>query len=487
MLLRHIYHQPLAQASYLVGCAATGEALVVDPNRDIDHYLALAAREGLRITAVTETHIHADFVSGARELAARTGAQVYLSDEGPAAWKYAWAADARATLLHDGDHFMVGNVRVEALHTPGHTPEHLSFLVTDTAGANEPMGIFSGDVVFVGDVGRPDLLEKAAGVAGSTDQAARQLFRSLQRFRDLPAYLQVWPGHGAGSACGRALGAVPQSTVGYETRFNWAFAIHDEDAFVQAVLQDQPAPPRYFAQMKRVNKLGPPLTTDLPPVELLALAQLAGELALGTVIVDTRPAEQFAAGHIPGTLNLATDADVLTWAGWLLPFDQPFALIAEPQIVAETVALLRMIGLDTIAGFWTPAALTAWAADHGPLATIARAAPERVRPLIDRGAVTMVDVRTPQEYRGGHIRGSRNIPLSDLPARLDEIPSDQPVVVQCQSGVRSAIAASLLAGRGTTQVIDLVGGLSAWLATDQPATTTDRTPAAASVAVSGAA
>lgn len=482
MLLRHIYHQPLAQASYLVGCAATGEALVVDPNRDIEQYLALAEREGLRITAVTETHIHADFVSGARELAARTGAQVYLSDEGPADWKYAWAADAGAILLHDGDHFMVGNIRIEALHTPGHTPEHLSFLVTDTAGANEPMGIFTGDFVFVGDVGRPDLLEKAAGVAGSTDQAARQLFRSAQRLREFPEYLQIWPGHGAGSACGRALGAVPQSTVGYETRFNWAFAIRDEDVFVRAVLQDQPAPPRYFAQMKRVNKLGPALTTDLPPVEQLAPVQLADEPALGTVIVDTRSVEQFAAGHIPGTLNLAAGPDALTWAGWLLPYDQPFALIADPQAVAEAVSLLRMIGLDTIAGFWTPAALTAWAADHGPLATIERAVPERVRSLLDRGAVTVLDVRTAQEYRAGHIRGSYNIPLSDLPARLSEIPSDQPVVVHCQSGVRSAIAASLLSGRGKPQVTDLVGGFNAWRTADNPATT-DYPTQAASIAV----
>ena len=221
MFFRQLYTDHLAQASYLVGCQQTGEALVVDPTRDLDQYLNLAAREGLRITAVTETHIHADFVSGARALAARTGARLYLSGAGPAAWQYAYAAEAGATLLRDGDAFTVGTLRLEVLHTPGHTPEHLSFLLTDTGSAATPMGIFTGDFVFVGDVGRPDLVEKAAGQAGTTEGAARQLYQSLQRFRALPEYLQVWPGHGAGSACGKALGAVPQSTVGYELRTNW--------------------------------------------------------------------------------------------------------------------------------------------------------------------------------------------------------------------------------------------------------------------------
>ncbi len=206
MILRRLYQAQLAQASYLVGCSVTGAALIIDPNRDVKQYIDLAAQESLRITAVAETHIHADFVSGARELAQRTGAKLYLSDAGPAAWKYAFAAEAGAAQLHDGDSFHVGSVRVDVMHTPGHTPEHLSLLVTDTSSANEPMGIFTGDFVFVGDVGRPDLLEKAAGVAGSTAQAAQDLFHSIQRVRDLPDYLQIWPGHGAGSACGRALG-----------------------------------------------------------------------------------------------------------------------------------------------------------------------------------------------------------------------------------------------------------------------------------------
>ena len=244
MFFRRFYDDQLAQASYLVGCQATGQALVVDPNRHIEPYLRAAEAEGLRVTHVSETHIHADFVSGARELARRAGATLLLSDTGGADWRYRYAAEDGATLLADGDRFLVGRVEVKALHTPGHTPEHLTFLVTDTTVAGEPMGALTGDFIFVGDVGRPDLLERAARVAGTMETSARQLFQSLQRFAALPDYVQLWPGHGAGSACGKSLGAVPQSTLGYEKRFNWAFAVEDEDEFVRAVLAGQPDPPR---------------------------------------------------------------------------------------------------------------------------------------------------------------------------------------------------------------------------------------------------
>jgi hydroxyacylglutathione hydrolase len=365
MFLRQLYHDGLAQASYLIGCQATGAALVIDPNRNIEQYLAAAQRAGLRITAVTETHIHADYVSGARELAQRTGAQLYLSDMGPAEWKYAYAVGAGATLLHDGDHFMVGNVRIEALHTPGHTPEHIAFLVTDTAHARLPMGLISGDFVFVGDVGRPDLLERAAGIGGTMEGAARQLFHSMERFRALPDYLQVWPGHGAGSACGKALGAVPQSTVGYEKATSWAFGMQAEDGFVRAVLEGQPDPPRYFAQMKRVNKQGPALRpTHLPPQ--LSREHLTAALAGELVVVDTRPADTYAADHLPGTINIPASDDFLTWAGWLLPYDRPLGLIVDAAQLQRVHDELLLIGLDQVAGYWPPSVLDDWQA-AGPL------------------------------------------------------------------------------------------------------------------------
>jgi hydroxyacylglutathione hydrolase len=462
MFLRLLYNQQLAQASYLLGCAATGEALVVDPARNIDQYVDLAEREGFRISAVTETHIHADFVSGARELAARTGARLYLSGAGPAEWQYAYAARAGATLVSDGDSFMVGNIRIAVLHTPGHTPEHISFLVTDTAHADEPMGIFTGDFVFVGDVGRPDLLERAAGYAGTMVAGARQLYASLRRFTALPDYLQVWPGHGAGSACGKALGAVPQSTVGYEKRFNWALHVGSEEEFVASVLAGQPSPPAYFAQMKRINKEGPPLLSALPAPHHLQPADVETALSSGLMVVDTRSADAFAAGHIPGSVNIPHGPSFVTWAGWLLPYNRPLALLAAEEDVATVVDGLRSIGHDTVMGYWTPGVLAAWAAKGRRLGAIHRVDAEEVHTLLERGDVMVLDVREPSEVALGQIAGSRAIPLGYLSRRLDEVPRDRPVVTYCQSGVRSATAASLLTAAGYPRVLDLVGGFEAW-------------------------
>ncbi|HVX89295.1 MAG TPA: MBL fold metallo-hydrolase, partial [Gemmatimonadales bacterium] len=220
MIFHRFFDDKLAQASYLVGCIATGEAVVVDANRDVDPYIRTAEREGLRIVAVTETHIHADYLSGSRELAHRTGAKLHLSDCGPAEWKYGFAASDGARLLKEGDEIVVGNVKLRVLHTPGHTPEHLSFLVIDGAATSEPMSVITGDFVFCGDVGRPDLLEKAVHVKGSAEAAARVLWKSLEKFRALPDHLTVWPGHGAGSACGKGMSSVPCSSVGYEKQVN---------------------------------------------------------------------------------------------------------------------------------------------------------------------------------------------------------------------------------------------------------------------------
>ncbi|MCA1584555.1 MAG: MBL fold metallo-hydrolase, partial [Acidobacteria bacterium] len=303
MIVRRLFEPGLAQASYLIACAASGEAIVIDPNRDIDMYLAAAADEHVRISHVTETHIHADFLSGSRELARRARAVLHLSDEGDAAWKYRFAGEGR--LLKHGTRIEVGRVIVEAVHTPGHTPEHLTFLVTDGAVANAPMAALTGDFVFVGDVGRPDLLERAANERGTMETGARTLYRSLRAFdagRD--EWLQIWPGHGAGSSCGKGISAVPHSTVGYERRFNWAFHIPDEDAFVRAVLAGQPEPPSYFATMKRLNKEGPPTLGGFRLPDRLDDSRLAALIAAHATIVDTRPADAFADRHIRGTINI---------------------------------------------------------------------------------------------------------------------------------------------------------------------------------------
>ena len=471
MFFERFYDTQLAQASYMIGCQRTGEAVVVDPNRDVQQYVDAAAKEGLRVTHVTETHIHADFVSGARELAQLTGAQLLLSDEGDADWKYAFAKEAGARLVKDGDHFMVGNIRMDVLHTPGHTPEHISFLVTDTPAAAGPWGILTGDFVFVGDVGRPDLLEKAAGVRGTMEAGAHTLFRSLQGFRALPDHLQVWPGHGAGSACGKALGAIPSTTVGYEKIGNWGVATTDEDEFVRMVLAGQPEPPKYFAQMKRINKEGPRILGGAQRTTRLPAAALDGLLRKGEVVVDTRPAAAFAAGHVPGTINIPLNGSFTTWAGWLLPYDRDvYLLVDDVHAADEAVRDLAMIGLDRVAGTFGADALGAWTAAGRTLGTIAQTTPREAAALLERGEATVIDVRGRTEWEAGHLPRVQNIPVGYLTEHLDELPTDRPVVVHCQSGARSAIAASVLQARGVKNVVNLAGGFAAWQQAGLPVT-----------------
>jgi hydroxyacylglutathione hydrolase len=462
MLFKHFYEPKLAQASYLIGCPVAGEALVVDPNRNIDPYLKSAADEGLRVAHVTETHIHADFVSGARELAHRTGARLYLSGAGGSDWQYQYAAEANATLLGDGSLIQIGQVEVRVLHVPGHTPEHLAFLVTDTSRAAEPMGLLTGDCVFVGDVGRPDLLERAAGVSGTMEESARQLFHSIQRLRELPDYLQLWPGHGAGSACGKSLSAVPQSTLGFEKRFNWAFGISDEGPFVRAVLQGQPDPPKYFAQMKRINRDGPRLLEHSAPPDRLPAGMLERLLAQGATVVDTREAQEFRNGFLPGTLNIPANRSFTTWAGWLLPYDRDFYLIVDERragAAKELVRDLSGIGLDLVAGVFGREAI-----EHadGRLQTMASVTLPQVAAHVASHDGVVLDVRGEGEWREGHVPGSINLPLGDLQNSSATLPRHRLLLVHCQSGGRAAIAASLLRARGFEQVALFPGGFAEW-------------------------
>lgn len=468
MLLRYFYDSKLAHASYMVGCQRTGEALIVDPDRDADIYLKAAKVEGMRITGVAETHIHADFVSGARELAERCGAKLYLSDAGDENWKYGYAKNYKHQLLQDGDTFKVGNIKFEVMHTPGHTPEHISFLLTDAAGADRPMGIFSGDFVFVGDVGRPDLLEKAVGVAGTAEIGARQMFNSLQRFKALPDYLQVWPAHGAGSACGKALGAIPSSTAGYEKMFNWAMQAADEEKFVAALLDGQPEPPKYFAMMKKVNKEGPKLLNGIRKPEQLRAERLGKILMQGETIVDTRPSEVFASGHIPGTINIPYNNTFINWAGWLLDYAKPFYLIVVSAKIESVLKDLRAIGLDNVEGYFDVEAINAWSATGQLLQTYDLATPQQVAEQVLNGKALLVDVRGLSEWNDGHIAEAKHIMLGYLPDRVQELPKDKPIVVQCRTGSRSAIAASILQARGITNVMNLLGGIRDWQASGLP-------------------
>ena len=377
-------------------------------------------------------------------------------------------------LLRDGDHIMVGNVRIDVVHTPGHTPEHLAFLVTDTAAATEPMAIVSGDFVFVGDVGRPDLLEKAAKVQGTMEASARTLFRSLQRFKAYPDYLQLWPGHGAGSACGKGLSAVPQSTVGYERRFNWALAVDDEDEFVRQVLTGQPEPPAYFAEMKRINRDGPRVLNGFATPQWLPEVRLPEVLARKALVIDARPAAEFAAGHVPGTINIPLNRSFTTWAGWLTPFDEDFYLIIDDSgidrgahNVNEAARDLAMIGLDRFAGYFGANAVREWGRGS-PLLTVPQLTAAELAARQARGDVAVIDVRGHAEWQEGHLPGVPNIPVGFLVKRLAEVPRDRPVVVHCQAGTRSAIAASVLQANGIDSVLNLSRGYQDWVAAGLP-------------------
>lgn len=470
MFMRMVYDEKLAQAAYLIGCQRTGEAIVIDPQRDVDRYINLASEHDLQIIATAETHIHADFVSGSRELAEQIDAKVYVSDEGGADWKYQWlnkksdGGSYNHQLLTDGDTFSIGNIDFKVLHTPGHTPEHIAFVITDTGGgATEPIGIATGDFVFVGDLGRPDLLETAAGKQGEMEPSAKQLYRTLDRLKQLPDFIQVWPAHGAGSACGKALGAVPTSTIGYERRFNTAInAATSEQAFVDFILSGQPEPPLYFATMKRVNKEGPAILNGLPIPPRINAEELQSTDASTTAIIDTRDWDEFRKGHIAGSISIPLINALSTYAGSFLKESEPIILIINPSHVEETVRDLIRIGLDNIVGWFDPADLASYAA---PLATTEQYTVEQAANAIESDTnLQVLDVRRAVEFEAGHLPGAINSAHTRIAANLDSIPKDKRLLVQCLSGCRSARTASFLQRKGY-DVINLQGGFTAWQAT----------------------
>ena len=469
MILERFYDDNLAQAAYLIGCEKGRGAMVVDPTIDIGIYINAAARRKLRITHVLETHVHADFLSGGASLAKETGAELCLSGEGDAKWGYDFTSVKSARKLRDGDEISLGSVTARAIHTPGHTPEHLTFLVRDSSRGDAPVGACTGDFIFVGDVGRPDLLEKAAGAEGTMRQAAALLHSSLRKFAAAqPDHLQIWPGHGAGSACGKALGAMPSSTLGYEKLFNWAFAMSSEDAFIAEVLKDQPPPPRYFAKMKKRNRLAEPVAIGTTPAKL-PHDSIGAALGGGTAVVDTRSADEFGAGHIPGTINIPWNKSFVNWAGSLIEDGRRLVLIAEDESVAEQIARdLSKIGLSDISGWVDAGAIGSWRAAGRKLETISKIGVTEAHQKSGNGT-TIVDVRAPYEWSEGHIAGAVLIPLAQLPEKAAELAAaGAPVAVHCQGGSRSAIAASILRARGVASVSNMSEGFAGWAASGLP-------------------
>lgn len=458
MLLKYFYDEKLAHASYMVGCQRTGEAVVVDAGRDIIPYLEAAAKEDLRIVGAADTHIHADYVSGIREFG-ELGATLYVSDEGDENWKYQFLAGYSHKLLKDGDTFMVGNIKFEVFYSPGHTPEHISYLITDLGGgADKPMGLFTGDFVFVGSIGRPDLLEKAAGVKNTAVPGAYKAFESVQRFKQLPDYLQLWPAHGAGSACGKGLGAIPSSTVGYEKLFNPMLQYENASDFVEALLEGQPEPPSYFAVMKRVNKEGPAILRGKPLPAQLSISDIPAPLEAGHTVLDTRPEIVFAEAHIPGTLNISTK-NLSAWAGWLVDYNKPLYLISNPAELPAIMNYLNKIGIDEAVGYFD----VTEAANAGLMTQSYKTMePADIADKIVKGEVTLVDVRAESEWAEDRLPNAQHIMLGYLANRVDEVINGKPIVVQCRTGNRSGIGASVLQAKGAKEVINLAGGIEGW-------------------------
>ncbi|MBI1246223.1 MBL fold metallo-hydrolase [bacterium] len=462
MLFRYFYDGGLAHASYLVGCEHARVAIIIDPDRDVDKYLIAAEQEDLEITSVAETHIPAEYVSGAKELAGRLGATLYVSGEGAQGTGYKYLAAYAREVLRNGSAFHIGSVLFKVIHTPGHTPESLSFLVIDEgAGANRPVGIFTGDFILVGSIGRPEIIEDSPVEHDFADQQARKIFQSAKRFKDLPAYLQVWPSRDAGSVCGKAIRKIPSSTVGYEKIFNPALQFTDEEAFVQYILADQPEMASHCVTIKEMNKAGPGFLGN-EAIKRIDASELKNAVLDGTV-VDLAPSSRFTEGHYPGAINIPLN-QLATWAGWLLSCSLPVFLIGDDRQRSEAVRILHNVGFDNIGG--------GCGQDEIQRLGIANEAylvetPSDLASRINSRQVSLIDVRSDAEWRQSHICHAEHIHLGQLPNQMDKISNDKPVVVYSRTGTRSAIASSLFQASGY-RVINMHGGYRAWKQADLP-------------------
>lgn len=453
MRIQQFYLGCLAHASYIVSDEATGRAAVVDPQRDIDIYLKEAEAQGLRFEYVLLTHFHADFLAGHLELSARTGARIGLGSRGRAEYDF--------VALDDGAHLSLGETELTIWHTPGHTPESICLLVGESGGP--PQAVLSGDTLFVGDVGRPDL---RAALGSPPRELGRQLYASLQRLLTLPDATQVYPAHGPGSLCGKQLGRETVTTIGLQRHANYALQPMDCEAFVDLVLADQPEAPAYFTYDAVLNTRRHPgleeaLQENLRP---LTLADVQAARAAGAQLLDTRPARAFAHSHLAGSLLVGLDGAYATWCGTLLDRERPIVLICQPGAEREAALRLGRIGFDNLAGY-LQGGLAACADRAELLAGFPRLSRDELRAQLSRRApMRLLDVRGPGERARGHVEGSVSCPLPGLAAAATDWPRTEPIVAYCQGGYRSAIAASLLLAQGFTNVRDLEGGYAGFCA-----------------------
>lgn len=466
MLFEQRFIPGLAIASYLVGDEKSGEAAVIDPTRDVDFYIQFANQHGLRIRHIIETHVHADFVCGSRELKARLDDEpaIHCSGYGGEDWKQHFADYQVAA----GDSIEMGKLRLQFHHMPGHTPEHITVALYDTSRSSDtPWLLFSGDFLFVGDVGRPDLLGEE-----QKRELAHELYNSVfQRLEELPDTTEVFPAHGAGSLCGKAIGSRRSSTIGYERQFNTSLQQKPEQQWVEDLLEQMPLSPPYFKRMKRVNKEGPTL---LGPTTVgqnrWTAKQVREQSCEECLVLDVRSKEAFAATHIPNAINIPLGDNLSTWAGWVLPYDCPILLVAnEPSDIDHVVTQLQRVGFDDVCGYLEDG-VDAWETAGYELSKLKTISVQELAQRKSNDPITVVDVRTEKEWNDGHIEDAIHIHGGMLPDRIEKIDRDKPIAVVCGSGYRASIASSLLKREGFDDVSNVMGGMSAWKAAELPTT-----------------
>lgn len=460
-MLLHEQHVPgLAISSYLIADESTGEAAVIDPTRDVGALLAFAREHALRIKHVMETHVHADFVSGAREIKARLAGSpvIHCSGLGGKEWTPPYADH----VVSDGDDVRLGSLRLRATHTPGHTPEHVSWLLFDESRSrDEPWVMFTGDFLFVGDVGRPDLLGEQ-----EKQQLAGQLYHSVfDILAQIPDFTEVFPSHGAGSLCGKALSSRRSSTVGFERRFNPALVRRPRARWVADLMAEMPLAPPYFRRMKHVNREGPAIVgPELPGQRRWGAREVYERVCDQCLILDARSKEAFAAAHIPGAISIPFGPSLATWAGWVLPYDCPILVVGEhPSQMPEVAKHLIRVGFDDVVG-WLEGGIDAWETGGFAIAAMGTMSVQQLHGRLGDGreGLTILDVRTEREWGGGHIAGAKHIHGGTLQDRCAEVPHGPPVAVVCGSGYRASIAASFLKRQGHVDVFNVIGGMSAW-------------------------
>jgi glyoxylase-like metal-dependent hydrolase (beta-lactamase superfamily II)/rhodanese-related sulfurtransferase len=452
MIFEQFYLGCLAHASYLIG--SDGVAAVVDPQRDVGIYLEAAREHELRIEHIIETHLHADFVSGHQELAAHTGATIYLGESSGATFPH--------HAIHEGDSIAFGKIRLRFLQTPGHTLESVSVVVTDLECGETPAAVLTGDTLFIGDVGRPDLSD-----SHTPQDLARMLYDSLrEKILKLPDETLVYPAHGAGSMCGRNISADRNSTIGRERRTNYALQPMEREAFVSMMTQDLPARPEYFQRDVDYNRRGAAPLESLPPLVALAAEDARRLQQAGATILDTRGAMEYASGHIPRSIQIGLGGQFASWAGVLLGLDREIVLIAEDMKTAEEARMrLARVGIERVAGA-LDGGIAGWAAAGLPLVLMRQIT---ARDLHEAdGQFSIVDVRRPTEWKSGHIVGAESHPLDSLAANVDHLDRTRPAAVHCKGGYRSAIACSLLESAGYTGAVNVIGGYDAWVAAGFP-------------------